>query len=293
MRTLTLALLLSFCGVAQSAAPDQTAKQRLSADAPKSTVLGNTFIAPAGWSVAVHGPATIVEAPEGDSRIVIVDVRAKDEPFTLQRGIGAVERANHVSASPGRRVWIQGRGQRHVLKKRSRLAGRSQAQSLEFLRHELRGTPLSGTSRQSPTEGVVGQIAHGRERKIQAARQLVRRWAGFLCGGWERRAEHDSQADDAEERARVQHTYRILSPTLSLQAPAGPSAQERSGARYGQKFTAPQNVPEIAESSEPRGRQGPCSIGSHAGVDNRVTSGPCERDRQLDRDRVLPVPYGL
>jgi CubicO group peptidase (beta-lactamase class C family) len=66
------------CAAAQSA-PDQAAtKERLSADTPKTTALGNTFIAPAGWSVAVRGPATIVEAPEGDSRIVIVDVRAKD-----------------------------------------------------------------------------------------------------------------------------------------------------------------------------------------------------------------------
>jgi len=91
MRTLTLALLLSFCGVAQSAAPDQTAKQRLSADTPKSTVLGNTFIAPAGWSVAVHGPATIVEAPEGDSRIIIVDVRAKDADAAVAAGWAAYQ----------------------------------------------------------------------------------------------------------------------------------------------------------------------------------------------------------
>jgi len=91
MRTLTLALLLSFCGVAQSAAPDQTAKERLSADTPKSTVLGNTFIAPAGWSVAVHGPATIVEAPEGDSRIIIVDVRAKDADAAVAAGWAAYQ----------------------------------------------------------------------------------------------------------------------------------------------------------------------------------------------------------
>ena len=38
---------------------------------------GNAFIAPAGWSVTVRGPATILEAPEGDSRIALVDVRAQ------------------------------------------------------------------------------------------------------------------------------------------------------------------------------------------------------------------------
>lgn len=78
MRTLTLALLLIVCGAAHSAADQAAAKERLTADTSKSTVLGNTFIAPAGWSVSVRGPATIVEAPEGDSRIVLVDVRAKD-----------------------------------------------------------------------------------------------------------------------------------------------------------------------------------------------------------------------
>lgn len=78
MRTLTLAFLLIVCGAANSAADQAAAKERLTADTSKSTVLGNTFIAPAGWSVSVRGPATIVEAPEGDSRILIVDVKAKD-----------------------------------------------------------------------------------------------------------------------------------------------------------------------------------------------------------------------
>ena len=92
MRTLIAAFLLFLCAIAQSAAPDQaSAKQKLSADTPKTTALGNTFIAPAGWSVAVRGPATIVEAPEGDSRIVIVDVRAKDADAALAAGWAAYQ----------------------------------------------------------------------------------------------------------------------------------------------------------------------------------------------------------
>jgi CubicO group peptidase (beta-lactamase class C family) len=50
----------------------------LAADTPKSTVEGATFIAPAGWSIAVRGPATILEAPEGGSFIALVDVKAPD-----------------------------------------------------------------------------------------------------------------------------------------------------------------------------------------------------------------------
>jgi CubicO group peptidase (beta-lactamase class C family) len=92
MRTLTLALLFMAYGAAHAAAPDQaSSKTRLTADTPRTTALGNTFIAPAGWSVAARGPATIVEAPEGDSRIVIVDVRAKDADAAVAAGWAAYQ----------------------------------------------------------------------------------------------------------------------------------------------------------------------------------------------------------
>jgi CubicO group peptidase (beta-lactamase class C family) len=50
--------------------------QRLSADTPETTVLGNAFVAPKDWSIRVQSPATILEAPEGDSWIALVDVQA-------------------------------------------------------------------------------------------------------------------------------------------------------------------------------------------------------------------------
>ena len=62
-----------------SAAP----AEKLSADSPKTTVLGNTFLAPKDWSIQVHGPATILAAPEGDSWIALVDVQAKDADDAL------------------------------------------------------------------------------------------------------------------------------------------------------------------------------------------------------------------
>jgi CubicO group peptidase (beta-lactamase class C family) len=64
---------LSLRSLAQDAAPE-----RLAADAPRTTTRGATFIAPAGWSIVVRGPATILESPEGDSRIALVDVDAAD-----------------------------------------------------------------------------------------------------------------------------------------------------------------------------------------------------------------------
>jgi CubicO group peptidase (beta-lactamase class C family) len=59
--------------------------ERLSADTPTSTVLGNAFVAPKDWSITVKGPATILEAPEGDSWIALVDVQAPsgDEALTI------------------------------------------------------------------------------------------------------------------------------------------------------------------------------------------------------------------
>jgi CubicO group peptidase (beta-lactamase class C family) len=58
-------------------APPAPAAETLSADTPKTTVAGNTFIAPAGWTFAVRGQATILTPPEGDSHLALVDVEAK------------------------------------------------------------------------------------------------------------------------------------------------------------------------------------------------------------------------
>src|SRR5687768_10352199 len=73
--TLIVATALGLAG-APTAQP-QAAAERIAADTPRTTVAGNTFVAPAGWSLAVRGPATILEAPEGGSFIVLVDVPAK------------------------------------------------------------------------------------------------------------------------------------------------------------------------------------------------------------------------
>jgi hypothetical protein len=58
--------------------PDPPKPERLAADTPRTTTEGARFIAPAGWTISVRGPMTILEAPEEGSRIVLVDLRADD-----------------------------------------------------------------------------------------------------------------------------------------------------------------------------------------------------------------------
>ena len=48
----------------------------LTDDTPSTTVAGNTFIAPAGWTRTVRGPATVLTPPEPGSAIALVDLRA-------------------------------------------------------------------------------------------------------------------------------------------------------------------------------------------------------------------------
>ena len=70
-----LASAVAFLGFVAVSVADAPA-ERLVADTSKTTTEGNAFIAPAGWTITNRGPATILEAPEGDSHIAFVDVRA-------------------------------------------------------------------------------------------------------------------------------------------------------------------------------------------------------------------------
>ena len=62
---------------------------RLSADTPETTVLGNAFVAPKDWSIQVKGAATILQAPEGDSWIALIDVQGA----TADQALAAAWRA--------------------------------------------------------------------------------------------------------------------------------------------------------------------------------------------------------
>jgi CubicO group peptidase (beta-lactamase class C family) len=61
-----------------SAAPAPTPAEKLAADTPKTTTAGNAFVAPAEWSIAVRGPMTILETPEGGSFMALIDIADTD-----------------------------------------------------------------------------------------------------------------------------------------------------------------------------------------------------------------------
>jgi len=75
-RTIACLLVVTSCTRAVIAAQNSAMSEQLTADTPKQTTAGATFIAPAGWTFSVRGPATILAPPEGDSHIALVDVRA-------------------------------------------------------------------------------------------------------------------------------------------------------------------------------------------------------------------------
>src|SRR5262245_48206527 len=88
---LGLALLASVASaaVAQPSATsnlNSPAAERLSADAPRATSGGATFIAPSGWSITASANKTILQAPEGDSHLALVDVQAADAATAVAAG---------------------------------------------------------------------------------------------------------------------------------------------------------------------------------------------------------------
>lgn len=74
---LSIAWLLS-ASLGAAAATSEPVRERIAADSPKATVLGNTFIAPAGWMLSVQGRSTILETPEGGSFLVLFDIPVKE-----------------------------------------------------------------------------------------------------------------------------------------------------------------------------------------------------------------------
>ncbi len=82
---LGLALAIGFSGVAVRASP-AAAAEALSADTPLTTPGGATFIAPMGWRVTTDANKTILDPPEDDSHLVLLDVQAANADAAVAAG---------------------------------------------------------------------------------------------------------------------------------------------------------------------------------------------------------------
>ncbi|HEX2799919.1 MAG TPA: serine hydrolase domain-containing protein [Thermoanaerobaculia bacterium] len=85
--TLTLALFVGSAARAQQTAPASPLKtgsapvlasERVEKDTPRATPAGATFMLPAGWTMTTKGSTVVLDPPEPDSHLAIVDVTAKD-----------------------------------------------------------------------------------------------------------------------------------------------------------------------------------------------------------------------
>jgi CubicO group peptidase (beta-lactamase class C family) len=108
---LFLVLLLVAVSPGRAAVPTSAP---LSADTPSTTVAGNTFIAPGGWTMSVRGPATILASPEGNSWIALVDVEAKDADAAVAAAWKAYKSDAQwplkvTTAMPEKDGWTMGR----------------------------------------------------------------------------------------------------------------------------------------------------------------------------------------
>ena len=158
---LSLACVVAGCTTttpqtASSAATPDAGRERLTRDTPRATSEGNTFIAPAGWSIVVRGPATILEPPEGDSDIAL-STCTRRRRGARSRPRGGVQARRQVAA--------QGRNRR-----RTRTAGRTGA--LHATRPRPTRSATSGPACSARRRLDGRHLRHGAGRRREAPRAV-------------------------------------------------------------------------------------------------------------------------
>jgi CubicO group peptidase (beta-lactamase class C family) len=105
-------------GSSSAAAASPIAECAAPADTPATTTAGHGFILPRGWTLTQRGSASILEAPEGDTRIALIDVDAKDAgsaidaAWAIYRG-GAKPEVTLSMPVANRDGWRDGRSDFH------------------------------------------------------------------------------------------------------------------------------------------------------------------------------------
>jgi CubicO group peptidase (beta-lactamase class C family) len=95
---------------AQALSQAKPASEELTSDAQRSSPGGATFTAPSGWSLNTLGAVLVLQPPEKDSRVAIVDVHAADASAAAVAAWQAYrpegQRPLHlVTPRPGRNGW--------------------------------------------------------------------------------------------------------------------------------------------------------------------------------------------
>lgn len=85
---LGLFLSIAFAGTAvgQPAPTSDIKSERFSTDTPLTTASGATFTAPSGWSVSSSTNKRVLDPPEADSHLALVDVQAADAAAAVAAG---------------------------------------------------------------------------------------------------------------------------------------------------------------------------------------------------------------
>jgi len=97
-------------GASPQAAETKSAEERITTDTPRETPGGATFTVPAGWSIATGKDMVVLEPPETDTHIAIIDTLAVDARAAVAAGWAAYKPdakrpLKLVTPNPGREGW--------------------------------------------------------------------------------------------------------------------------------------------------------------------------------------------
>jgi CubicO group peptidase (beta-lactamase class C family) len=89
-RRLVLSILVLVAALAWAQQPaSPVPEERLSADAPRTTIGGVAFTAPRDWSLTRRESLTLLQAPEGDLTVALVDIEAPDAAAAVAKAWAA------------------------------------------------------------------------------------------------------------------------------------------------------------------------------------------------------------
>lgn len=114
LRAVRFALPFSIL-LALPAAGQAPASSRMEKDTPSATPAGATFVVPAGWAMTTKGQMVVLDPPEPDTHVAIVDVKAKDADAAVAAGWATYQPAfkrplKLATPQPARNGWEERKG---------------------------------------------------------------------------------------------------------------------------------------------------------------------------------------